>query len=334
MERKPKFKQGLYPIYSSWLYKFFSFRAQKYARKHSIPEDHTHILANVFWEEYIQKKLAKEAKHFGCKELLIPAPITQNNAQTGVQKTAFILGCGSSINDVSNNEWQCIKQHYSVGLNLFFVHEFVPSVHFTEFKNTPKFIEFFEKRALKHQPFKETPLLISARYIAQSAVEYLEFASRKQVAFYPTVSVKTKDPELLSSLIPYFYRRANILTHHMSNLDSAINYCVTMGYNDIRLVGVDLYDEAYFYQSHQDNISKQAQAVLHEINANGTHRNVSRTAHATASKEISSQLGNLPITEYLPWLQQNVLNRQNIQLSVVNPKSLLASVLPTRGILQ
>ena len=47
-------------------------------------------------------------------------------------RTLFILGSGSSVNGVSKAQWETIKQHVSIGINHWTLHEFVPDAYAVE----------------------------------------------------------------------------------------------------------------------------------------------------------------------------------------------------------
>ena len=44
------------------------------------------------------------------------------------RKEVFILGTGESINSISDNGWERIKNSFSIGINYFLFHDFVPNV--------------------------------------------------------------------------------------------------------------------------------------------------------------------------------------------------------------
>ncbi len=119
----------------------------------------------------------------------------------------------------------------------------------------------------------------------------------------------------------------------MSNLDTAINVCVALGYKNIKLVGVDLYNPAYFFEDSDNDVYREAVQVRQDIISSHLHKDIKSDKHATASDEIKSLLGNFTIEEFLPMLQKNVLNTLGVSLKVCNPKSLLAARLPTEPII-
>ncbi len=46
--------------------------------------------------------------------------------------TIFILGSGSSVNDLTEENWTVINSHDSIGFNFWLIHEFVPTFYFIE----------------------------------------------------------------------------------------------------------------------------------------------------------------------------------------------------------
>lgn len=318
--RKLSFKKGLYRYYSPILFKLYKLKACIDLFRWQIPISNLNALSKTYWSEYIRRRTVKEAPLFGCLKM----EQGQNPLCTG--DTAYILGCSQSINKVTKSEWLKIGKHFSIGLNFFYTHEFTPKVYFSEFVSYPEFVNFYHQRVINRNENSDFQIYIPAGYISKCPVDILTIHNRVPY-FYPTVSVKLSNKQLLRHVISKFYLGHNenaIISHQISNLDSAINYCVNQGIKHIKLVGVDLKDESYFFENSGDLIYQQASDVIDEIRDRSRHKSILRTKHATAAPEIAKELGNLTITEYLPFLQKEILTPLGVTLSVTNPDSLLA----------
>ena len=142
--------------------------------------------------------------------------------------------------------------------------------------------------------------------------------------FYSPDRVRLKDPVLLSKLIAKYYREGSRrLCHQVSNLDVVINFCVTKGYKKIILVGVDLNNDGYFWESRTDKYSQKAQSFMNSYRKQKGEQ--TGGVHATASEEQGADLGRLNIVDYIYFLNSKVLADINVEICVVNPDSLLAA---------
>jgi len=57
----------------------------------------------------------------------------------GASDTLFILGNGTSIKQLDDKKWSIIKQHFSVGVNLWLLHDFIPDCYSVELsKDAPE----------------------------------------------------------------------------------------------------------------------------------------------------------------------------------------------------
>lgn len=329
MVRQLSFKKGLYKYYAPVLFKLYKLFAYCQLWIWNIPYKHTEELTKIYWSHFLRSKMVGEARFFGCRTL------RDYKLHKSNKKVAYILGSGFSINNITSQEWDYIDSNFSIGLNQFSAHEFTPDLYLTEFVNDAKFIDFFNKYMLNRKTTKDYAIGISAAYITSCSSNILELANRIPY-FYCTASVKTQNENLLEKVVQRYFVRKNSpwqFAHQISNLDVAINFCVNKGFKDIRLLGVDLNDERYFYDDKEDEVAIFVKQVRESIKRLSRHKDIKHKAHATAAPEISKALGNMPITEYLNFLQNKILNSQGVQLSVVNKHSMLADYLPIRSVI-
>ncbi|MFQ5934582.1 MAG: hypothetical protein ACE5KI_08075, partial [Dehalococcoidia bacterium] len=96
------------------------------------------------------------------------------------------------------------------------------------------------------------------------------------------------------------------LFHGASTLSDCVNFAYIMGWRRIVLVGVDLYDRRYFWL-------RDVETRDHDVARGASHEQRHNSAEG-----VIRVLG--------AWGE--VLSQEGVQLSVYNPRSLLASVLP------
>lgn len=325
--RPLKFKNSWYRFYAPKLYSCIRAYAACKLKKWQLDSQWLDKLSNVYWDEFLQFRMQTESKYYSCPNFQTWEAPTKNSER------AYIFGCGTSINQLTKSDFDVISKHFSVGVNLFFVHDFVPTMHFVEFTGSPKFTRFMKRRLLSEKVIKPVPVLVAQSYLINRPEVLFSDCHHKPV-FYPTTPIKIDSPSLLMQVCQRFYKGHNknkMLCHQISNLDAAINLCVNLGYKDIRLVGVDLNQENYFFDEIDGENDQEARDIIVELDMVEQPKD-SNNKHPTASDEVANKLGNMSILDFLPMLQQHVLNDLGVELSVCNPESLLAGKLPVKTV--
>jgi hypothetical protein len=111
--------------------------------------------------------------------------------------------------------------------------------------------------------------------------------------------------------------------HVAGTLSDTVNAAVLIGWRHIVLAGVDLYDSRYFWLQPDEVLEMDPETGLlraARINVRG-HR--ADEAHNTARNGIVQSMGQ--------W-HDHLARERGVQLSVLNPKSLLAAVMPVHQI--
>lgn len=109
------------------------------------------------------------------------------------------------------------------------------------------------------------------------------------------------------------------LVHGMSTLCSALSLAVALGYNDIVLVGVDLYDSRYFWLAPDKTLgwSEEEQKLV-----------ASDTTVRGAAVVSQHNTVNNGIVDYLGGWNRHLEKHYGARMSVYNPRSLLARTIP------
>ncbi|MEP7702960.1 hypothetical protein [Paraglaciecola sp. 25GB23A] len=283
-------------------------------------------LAQYYWSGYLNSKFEQELLERNSTLLKIPKQIKQPT------KVAYILGCGSSINQVTEQQWQHISTQFSVGVNNFYVHDFTPNEYFIEFVDNQAFLNLIYDELLDNPCHQSAQVNLAGIYILLHGAAYRPPKIQKP-KFYVSRSVMLSSKQLLKRILPRYFKKDNpFLTHHISNLDTVIHYCIKLGYKDINLVGVDLSNDGYFWDHVDKPAYLKARHFIHSFQKQKEYKQDSKGFHATASSEVARKLGKLTIVEYLALLQEHVLNQLGVKIWVTNPHSLLASALPIKEI--
>ena len=84
----------------------------------------------------------------------------------------FILAPGSSINNITKNEFQEISNHDSIGLNYFIFHEFVPTNYLIETHDTAR--GYFDYVKCNNLKFTKIPILYKGYNSPLKIIEFIK----------------------------------------------------------------------------------------------------------------------------------------------------------------
>jgi len=222
--------------------------------------------------------------------------------------TVFVFGSGASLNDLTPEEIAHIEEHDTLGFNWFVRQRFVrcdyhlirgiPDTDLDPRIWRPQLDEYFD--LVRSNPrFADTVFLV-------------------QAGFRATNGNRAIGHRLLPESNPLFLWRTNVerrepgrsfaegLTHGRSTLQEAVNFAFVLGWKRIVLVGVDLYDRRYFWLPPDEarSVDSKRDADVEDLHS---------------ASGLVAELGH--------WRAS--MAEREVVLSVYNPRSLLASVLPT-----
>lgn len=250
--------------------------------------------------------------------------ISQSELSKYNDRPFYVLGCGTTINQLGDDQWQQIAKGFSVGMNKWLVHDFVPD-------------------ALSFEKKKSIP--IYERLLIKERIE----GSRLKFIFYPFVSLEGKAPafniseEILSRFrihtaarkiirsakdMNEFSGKQNFLEHISSKLRHGLIYeqkgsvyrlmqiALASGFKDIVFCGVDLNNAKYFWDDQPEYFIKRG------IQPFSTVTNPA-SAHAT---DIGAS-NSLPISEVIEIFSRN-MNNHGVRFWTTSTESKLAGFLP------
>lgn len=236
-------------------------------------------------------------------------------------KRIFVLGSGYSLNTISDKEWLKISESDTLGFSGSFHLQKLPVTYhlFRGWVESPVGSLAWRKdaeeivHAIDSNPFMaETVFVLQEGFTAiftNRLIGYSMLNAKYKISFFL--------PDKLSRL-PNRHIRSG-LTHRMTGLCSAVSLAVALGYEEIVLTGVDLYDSRYFWLPEDKTLGwseEQKKLVAADKNMRGDGANQS---HNTVHNGIIKVMG-----EWHQFLQSNL----NISLKVHNPASLLNRSMP------
>jgi hypothetical protein len=176
----------------------------------------------------------------------------------------FVLANGDSVNELRETQFRVIEKHFSVGLNAWPLHPFVPNAYGFELweglDRNPREFDFLVDSACKKSNVRGSSLwLLRPRQSEFGRLEKLRSdipALRFRVygrANVPTRSLGALDAELTRSFafLARNRRLREVLIDNGSSVVRMISLGLVLGFKKIVLVGVDLNDSPYFWYDTQ-----------------------------------------------------------------------------------
>ncbi len=314
---KLHFKGPWYNFYAPYRFKFERYKALRSAINWQLKYEEQESLINYRWDRFLSQQFYKEVPYYSG----IPFNIKNIKKDSD---TIFILGCGSSINDLTLDDWDAIKQHDSVGVNYFYAHEFKPTFHMVELGQSPLSMKCINKHLLNVPERKDEQVLIHLKHLLSMDKVFLSDQFDNVHLYSPSVP-KGTNSSYINHIISHWYQNQGHLIHHASNLDCTVHLAYQMGYKRIFLLGVDLNNNQYFW----DEPKTPTQAIIDIKQATQDDYNISHfnscinAKHATANKVKTDEINSLTIIEYLSLVNNSIFKQQGVQFATCSPLSLL-----------
>lgn len=232
----------------------------------------------------------------------------------------FVFGSGYSLNEISSDQWRHIECYEVVGFNAFVRQNWVRTdFHLIRGWGEGAGIEFDWRRAcgelgglISGNPrYRDTILVVQGDVSAEVGNRMLGdgfIEPYREVFRYRT----RRDIDLPTA------RLEDGLVHGNGTLCDAVNFAAGMGWTEIVLVGVDLYDTRYFFLPPDRTLNtdyRTGEVRVSEISDRGQRYD---QPHSTFTNGAVALFGR--------WT--NTLTDRGIRLSVWNPRSLLRDVMP------
>lgn len=226
--------------------------------------------------------------------------------------TIIIYGGGSSLNDITESEYNHFKKFDSIAVNLF-IKTKIHLTHYilgegllfllhkieTETDNNLKSEyqnEYNNYIQILNNDYSDTQIIFIGQYLIMEFLnKYIDIIkndiSNDNIIFVKCNNICNNSVDLIKN---------NILHHNNCGINCCINYALRMGYNNIIFVGIDLYNSKYAYNS---------------INSKILNKN-EKEQHSTKNS----------IFEYI------LLLKDKINFFSYNPQSLLTEIIPIYNI--
>lgn len=242
-------------------------------------------------------------------------------------ETFFVLGSGSSVEELSVRNFEEIGRSVSVGINNWPLHPFVPD--FYCFESVPRvgdgkdLYRALEMLARAEILDRRPPLLVLRPRPEEDRglLDTVPAALRDSLFYYGRISPATRVAKHLVTDIAHYFERVGS-THASVLLDSGASVVrmavlgLLLGYRNITFVGVDLTGSPYFWEANPSYLGSR--------NFSGPINNQRPGGHETLSK-TTRPFSVLEMTEALA---EYVTGSLGGRVSVASDSSALSAFLP------
>lgn len=235
----------------------------------------------------------------------------------------FILGGSRSINSITDEMWAYIERSTSIGINAFFVHPFVPSLLMVEgFRSrdvgSPLYQYYVDNLNL-YLKNKSTTLLIKDPATSWLPWENI-IVENRDTYLVPKFIVpgRTNDSvkKAMSLLkLVNFHKKHFLMSRASITLAMSIGY--KMGFKKIVLLGVDLNDGLYFWETKDFVHNNKVKIPL-------SSGQPSKKIHSTVNPDVNMVTADKSILSFY----ENILKPEGVEVFIGSKSSRLYPELP------
>ena len=178
----------------------------------------------------------------------------------------FILGSGASVESLSEIDFAVIADNFSIGINAWALHSFVPNAY--AFEPVPsRESDHFQTMAMLDRPEvgAKSPFVLFLR--PRSAIEGEQVSQipqglRAGTHFYGRVTPFTRETANLAgeidSLMDYFeqHHAPSVMLDSGASIARMTTLGVRLGYTTVVYVGVDLNNSEYFWERNPEYLAR------------------------------------------------------------------------------
>ena len=249
---------------------------------------------------------------------------------TSPETALFILGSGSSIEMIGDKGFQKIRSGFSIGVNSWPLHTFVPDVYAYEPINDQQ-SDYFRMLSLLNRPdvIEKVPALLILRprnQLEKSELMQIPQQLIGKTFLYGRLTPATRRVGNLSGDLRRFllyarrHRTLTVLVDSGATIVRLASLGLLLGYKKVVFVGVDLNNSRYFWEANPEYLTRSGFKSFDS----GQRQSL----HETMSPE------NRPfvVTDMIRCLSEVARSHFGAQLYVESGHSALSEFLPTYGL--
>lgn len=234
--------------------------------------------------------------------------------------TLFILGSGASVNEYSEEQWDTIAEHDSLGFNFWLVHDFVPTYYIGEFpggSNETRKETFYKLVEQRANDYTSVPFIIKDIHGTSFELSTDRFPSKIRDNVYIPITLQVpaarNTPALFRRSLELLNRlgifegsdRVRYIFHKRSSIIDVTLFGLMCGYDNIVLCGVDFNENPYFYLENKDYYEKIGRPVPTLENKTGEEH-----------RSIDPDVGELSAPELLTLIRKHLARPNGVSISV------------------
>lgn len=241
--------------------------------------------------------------------------------------TIYIFGSGYSLNQLTRADWDAIEQHDTMAFSYFVLqkmvridYHLVRELGLTSHENAQRKDVWRTVYAAYAEILRDNPRFRDAVFVVQAG--WPAYAGNRLVGlgYLPKGARLFRYRNGRRGLHPPATTFAQGLTHGPATVTDCVNFASVVGWRRIVLAGIDLYDRRYFWQVPGGDFYPLA--------------GITDRGGGEYAGEGDLDARHRTSRPMLDWaaLWRTELGKQGISLEVLNPKSLLAGILPVHRI--
>lgn len=232
--------------------------------------------------------------------------------------TIFLLGSGPSINLITKDQWDHITKHNSIGFNYWLVHDFVPT--FFMYQGVDEAMLNLLNDSI--DKYSEVPFILRGTDIAFSRFNIndsrINLLRRNPVYFLNSFPVSSRSNIEINKLIRFmeslgflnFGEISRITPKFRSTLGLLLSLSYQMGYKKIVLCGMDMQDNAHFW----DSETYKDQRVKYDLP-------LEDSVNVGIFTDLRYSINTVP--EYVYSLREWMFQKHDVEISLINNHSVL-----------
>lgn len=231
--------------------------------------------------------------------------------------TVFIYGSGASLNDITPAEWTHMSAHDTFGFTAFIYQRWI-RVGYHLIRGGVEgslvwraYADDFCATMNANPNFDDAVLILQGEYLAMFANQILGYRMiRPESRIFRYRTARGDGPPTRTF--------ADGIRHTAGTLCDAVNVAACMGWKQIVLAGVDLYDSRYFWLPPDTTVG---------IDDAGLMRPAVFSERGQRFDQPHNTVRNSIVDVMAAW-RRHLQRECQIEISVLNPRSLLADVMP------
>lgn len=243
--------------------------------------------------------------------------------------TIFILGSGSTINEINEKQWKNIKKHSTIGFNYFMFHNFIPDSYLIEPERVKDLLlcKNLINLIKKKKKYLSKTKIIMHRMGCYKIIKYclknysIDFKLFTPFDFGFKTNIQIK--KFLNSSLIKFSNYFFLPAQGCASVERIVLSAYLHGFKNIVLCGVDLNNNEYFFYKktkYENELKKNAQ-IIKIFNKKHHAKNI----HAT--NDVNKAKKGIAVSEILKIYNAH-FKKNNVNLFVLNKKSALSKFLP------